>query len=55
MALVGMSAVAKEIGDQERKRVVEVIVRESAPSLQPYTDESGLAFDLSTNLATARG
>lgn len=54
MALVGMSASGKEMGDQERKRVVEEIVRESASTLQPYSDGSGLAFELSTNLATAR-
>lgn len=55
MALVGMSSSAKELGDQERKRVVEAIVSESAPVLQPYTIGSGLAFELSTNLATAKG
>jgi hypothetical protein len=55
MALVGMSAVGKDMGDQERKRVVEEIVTESAPALQPYSDGSGLAFELSTNLAIARG
>jgi ubiquinone/menaquinone biosynthesis C-methylase UbiE len=55
MALVGISAAGKEMGDEERKRVVGVIVRESAPVLQAYTDESGVAFELSTNLATAKG
>lgn len=55
MALVGMSAAGRDIADQERKRFVEEIVRESAPVLQPYSDGSGLAFELSTNLATARG
>ena len=55
MALVGMSAPGKDMGDQERKRVVEEIVSESAPALQPYSEGSGLAFELSTNLATAKG
>lgn len=32
MALVGMSAAGKDMGDQERKRVA---VSESAPALQP--------------------
>ena len=36
-------------------RVVEEIVSESARALQQYSDGSGLAFELSTNLATARG
>ena len=55
MALVGMSAVGREMGDEERKRVVEAIVSESAPAMHPYADGSGLAFELSTNLATAEG
>jgi SAM-dependent methyltransferase len=55
MALVGMSAVGREMGDQERKSVVEAIVSESAPVLHPYADGSGLAFEVSTNLATAEG
>jgi ubiquinone/menaquinone biosynthesis C-methylase UbiE len=55
MALVGMSAAGKEWGDQERRRVVEAIASESVPVLQSYTDGSGLAFELSTSLATARG
>lgn len=55
MALVGMSAVGREMGDQERNSVVEAIVSESAPVLHPYADGSGLAFEVSTNLATAEG
>ena len=55
MALVGMSAAGKGMDDEERKRVVEEIVRESAPALQRYSDGAELAFELSTNLATARG
>jgi len=55
MALVGMSVAGKAMDDEERKRVVGEIVSESASVLQPYTDESGLAFELSTNLATAKG
>ena len=50
-----MSAVGREMGDQERKSVVEAIVSESAPVLHPYADGSGLAFEVSTNLATAEG
>jgi hypothetical protein len=55
MALVGMSNAGKAMGDQERRRSVETIVSESASVLQAYTDGSGLAFQLSTNVATARG
>jgi hypothetical protein len=55
MALVGMSAPAKEMDDQEHKRVVDEIVSESASVLKQYADGSGTAFELSTNLATAKG
>jgi SAM-dependent methyltransferase len=55
MALVGMSAAGKAMSDQERKSMVEDIVSDSASVLQPYSDGSGLAFELSTNLALAKG
>lgn len=55
MALVGMSGAGKAMSDQERRRAVEDIVSESGPALQPYINGSGIAFELSTNLATARG
>ena len=55
MALVGMSAAGKAMDDQDRRRVVEEIVSESGPVLQPFADGSGIAFETSINLATARG
>lgn len=55
MALVGMSAAGRGMDDVGRKRAVDTIVGESAPVAQSYMDGSGLAFELSTNLATARG
>jgi ubiquinone/menaquinone biosynthesis C-methylase UbiE len=55
MAFVGMSTASKEMDEQERKRVLDAIVSESEPVLQRHTDESGLAFALSTNLAIAEG
>lgn len=55
MAFVGMSAAGKAMGEQERRRVVEAIAQESVPVLERYSDGSGLAFTLGTNLATARG
>jgi ubiquinone/menaquinone biosynthesis C-methylase UbiE len=55
MALVGMSAAGKGMDDAARKGAVEAIVSESAPVVQAYTDAAGLAFELSTNLTTARG
>jgi SAM-dependent methyltransferase len=55
MALVGMSAAGKAMDKEEQRRVVSEIVSESASVLRSYDDGSGLAFDLSTNLATANG
>ena len=54
MALVGMSAAARTMSDEERNRAVETIVSESEPVQRRYTDEDGLAFELSTNLASAK-
>jgi ubiquinone/menaquinone biosynthesis C-methylase UbiE len=53
MALVGMSP-ARTMDDEQRRRVVEAIVGDSAPVLARYADGAGLAFELRTNLATAR-
>lgn len=55
MAFVGMSAVGKTMSDDERKAAVEAITHDSEPVLLSYSDASGLAFELSTNLAIARG
>jgi ubiquinone/menaquinone biosynthesis C-methylase UbiE len=55
MALVGMSAKARTMDDQQRAQVLEAIMSESAPVLQRYTDGLVVAFELSTNLATAKG
>lgn len=55
MALVGMSGAAKNMGDEERERTVGAIVHDSAGVLRTHTDAGGLRFELSTNVATARG
>ena len=49
-----MSTAGKAMDSQERERVVETIMNESAYVLRPYADGSGVAFELGTNLATAR-
>jgi SAM-dependent methyltransferase len=54
MALISMSAAAKAMDDEERERAVATIARDSAGAAQPYTDEKGLAFELITNVTTAR-
>jgi ubiquinone/menaquinone biosynthesis C-methylase UbiE len=55
MAFIGMSGAGKGMDEQERRRVLDAIVSESAPVLQSYSDGSDLAFELSSNLATAKG
>ena len=54
MALAGMSARGKDMTDEERERVVAAVVGDSADAMRPYTDASGLRFELTTNVATAR-
>lgn len=54
MALVGMSAASKDMGDEKRAQVVEAITRDSAPVVEANTDERGFAYEISTNVATAR-
>lgn len=55
MALIGMSSAGKTMSDQERKRIVEAIVIESQELHDRYSDGSTLAFELTTNLAVAKG
>jgi ubiquinone/menaquinone biosynthesis C-methylase UbiE len=54
MALVGMSAASKELGDEERGHIAAIIESDSAAVLSPYTDREGLLFELSANVASAR-
>lgn len=54
MALVGMSAMAKQIGNEERATIVAAIMAESADAVAPHLDGQELAFDLLSNVATAR-
>jgi ubiquinone/menaquinone biosynthesis C-methylase UbiE len=55
MALVGMSAAGKAMDEPARKRTVDAIVSESEPVRDRYADGPEIAFELSTNLVTARG
>lgn len=54
MALVGMSKTSAAMRDEDRALVLADIGNESAGVLARYTDEEGLAFEISTNVATAR-
>lgn len=53
MALVGMSDAPKDMSDDDRGRLVASILRDCEDVLRRYTDDSGLAFELCTNLTTA--
>ena len=53
MALVGMSARSKELSEEERERIVDVIARDGAEVVSPYIEGSALAFELAANIATA--
>jgi anaerobic selenocysteine-containing dehydrogenase len=55
MAFVGMRSAANAMDDEKRKRVLETVACESEPVLRSCSDASGLAFEFTTNLATARG
>jgi hypothetical protein len=49
-----LSAASKNLSGEERGRLVAAITRDSGEVVLPYTDATGLAFELSTNVATAR-
>jgi|SRR5581483_10168251 len=53
-ALAGMSPVSKQMGDEERGRLVTAIAEDSKGVLSAYSDSSGLAFELASNVAAAR-
>jgi hypothetical protein len=53
MALVGMSAAAKGMGDEERQRVAAAIAEDSADVAASRADGEGLAFEISTNVVLA--
>ena len=53
-AVVGMSAGAQTMTNEERARLGDLIAEESAEVARRYTNGDGLAFDLGANVATAR-
>ena len=55
VALVGMSAASKDMSDDERGRILDAIVHDSADVIRRHTGESGFAYELGTNVVTARG
>jgi ubiquinone/menaquinone biosynthesis C-methylase UbiE len=52
MALVGMSASGKEMGDQDKERTVRAIVHDSAGVVRSNTDEACFAFEIGANVVT---
>jgi ubiquinone/menaquinone biosynthesis C-methylase UbiE len=54
MALVSMSAQVGSSGDNERERVVDAIVSESAALVGSHTDDAGFAYEIGTNVVLAR-
>jgi SAM-dependent methyltransferase len=55
MAMVGMSAGAREMSDDDREATVTAIVRDSAGVVRENTRENGFEYEIGTNVVTARG
>jgi ubiquinone/menaquinone biosynthesis C-methylase UbiE len=53
MAVTGMSPEARAMSDERRAQAVERIIEESLDAMAPYRDGPGVAFEISTNVATA--
>ena len=54
IALLGMSAVSKDMGEEDRTRTLAAIVRDSADVVSASTDEAGFSFELRSNIAIAK-
>lgn len=54
MALVGMSAAAKAMSDEERGRIVAAIGHDSAGVVRANSDGDGFRYEISAVVATAR-
>lgn len=54
MALVGMSEAGKGLSDPMKEETANLIAANSSHVLARYADGKGIAFDLGTNLLTAR-
>ncbi len=53
IALLGMSAVSKDMSDEDRSRTVAAIVRDSVDVVSAATDATGFSFELRSNIAIA--
>jgi hypothetical protein len=54
MAVVGMSAAAKTLDDEQRAQAIARITADSLGALQPYVEGDDLVFDIGSNVAVAR-
>ena len=54
MALVGMSTQASTVDDEERQRIVDAIVSESADIVRSHTDDAGFGYEIGTNVVVAK-
>jgi len=54
MALVGMSAAAKNLDEAARERAIASITAESLEAFAPHVSSGELVFDTASNVATAR-
>lgn len=54
MAMVGMSARGGSLGEEERRRVLAAIEADCRAAIEPFREGEGVAFEMITNLATAR-
>jgi hypothetical protein len=50
-AIVGMSSSGSTMDAQQRALLVDAIASDSAGAVEPYRRESGLEFELSSNIA----
>lgn len=54
MALIGMSAAAAQIGEEERERLLARIGEDSAGVVRAHTDAGGFRYEIAATLASAR-
>ncbi len=53
MALISMSTQASALDDDERRRIVDAVVRDSADLLRSHTSERGFAYEIGANVVLA--
>jgi hypothetical protein len=54
MAVVGMSAAAKTMNDEQRAQAIDSVTTDSVKTLQAYLENNDLVFEIASNIAIAR-